>query len=78
MVVNGAFNMFYLVELANELNTQDNAGTINPVWCIMDKDTVIVPESCGDFKIVTDDKRAIPLEAFVDEIAKIVPKTLEQ
>lgn len=28
----------FLAELAHELNTQDNCGTMNPVWCIMDKE----------------------------------------
>ena len=68
----------FLAELAKELNTQDNAATKNPVWCIMDKDTVIVPEGCGDFKIVTGDERTILLEDFAEEIAEQVPEELEQ
>ena len=34
----------FLAELAKELNTQDNAATRNPIWCIMDKETVTVPD----------------------------------
>lgn len=68
----------FLADLARELNTQDNAATRNPVWCIMDKETVIVPEGCGDFKAVTDDERVMPLEDFADEIAENVSEEYEQ
>lgn len=68
----------FLAELAKELNTQDNAATRNPIWCIMDKEIVSVPDGCGDFKIVTDDERVIHLEDFADEIAENVPEKLEQ
>lgn len=67
----------FLAELAKELNTQDNAGTTNPVWCIMDKETVIVPEGSGDFRVIVDDG-VISLEDFADEVAGQVPEELEQ
>lgn len=47
----------FLAELQKELNTQDNDATRNPIWCIMDKEIVLVPDDCGDFKVVTDDER---------------------
>ena len=68
----------FLAELAKELNTQDNAATRNPIWCIMDKDTVIVPDGCGDFKVVTDDEQTILLEDFANEMAEQVPEALEK
>lgn len=67
----------FLADLAKELNTQDNAATRNPIWCIMDKETVIVPDGCGDFKIVTDGERTMSLEDFADAIAENVPELLE-
>lgn len=68
----------FLSELAKELNTQDNAATRNPIWCIMDKEIVSVPDGCGDFKVVTDDERIMLLEDFAEEMAKQVPDTLKQ
>lgn len=68
----------FLADLAKELNTQDNAGTRNPVWCIMDKEIVSVPDGCGDFKVVTDDERIILLEDFAEEMAEQVPDALKQ
>ncbi len=68
----------FLADLAKELNTQDNAATRNPIWCIMDKEIVSVPDGCGDFKVVTDDERTIFLEDFADEIAEQVPAELAQ
>lgn len=67
----------FLAELAKELNTQDNAGTANPVWCIMDKELVIVPEGSGDFRVIVDDG-VVSLEDFADEVAGQVPEELEQ
>ena len=67
----------FLAELAKELNTQDNAGTATPVWCIMDKELVIVPEGSGDFKVIVNDG-VVSLEDFADEIAEQVPEELEQ
>lgn len=66
----------FLADLAKELNTQDNDGTANPIWCIMDKETVVVPEGCGDFKVVTYDERTLPLEVFVEQMAERVPEAL--
>lgn len=68
----------FLAELAKELNTQDNAATRNPIWCIMDKEIVFTPDGNGDFKVVTDDERTMPLEDFADEIAEQVPEELAQ
>ena len=68
----------FLAELAKELNTQDNAATRNPIWCIMDKEIVSVPDGCGDFKVVTDDERTILLEDFAEEMAEQVPGELAQ
>lgn len=67
----------FLAELAKELNTQDNAATRNPIWCIMDKEIVLVPDDYGDFKVVTDSERTITLEDFADEMAENVPEALE-
>ena len=60
----------FLAELAKELNTQDNAGTANPVWCIMDKEIVFTPDGNGDFLVVAGPEKAIPLEDFADEISE--------
>ena len=60
----------FLAELAKELNTQDNASTRNPIWCIMDKDTVFTPDGNGDFLVVAGPEGAIPLEDFADEISE--------
>lgn len=68
----------FLADLAKELNTQDNAATRNPIWCIMDKEIVFTPEDNGDFKVVTDDERTMLLEDFADEIAEQVPAELAQ
>ena len=68
----------FLAELAKELNTQDNAATRNPIWCITDKEIVSVPDGCGDFKVVTDDERTILLEDFADEMAEQVPGALKK
>ena len=67
----------FLVDLARELNTQDNAGTANPVWCIMDKELVIVSEGNGDFRVIVDDG-VVSLEDFADEVAGQVPEELKQ
>ena len=68
----------FLAELARELNTQDNAGTANPIWCIMDKEIEFVPEDNGDFFVVVSSDGAIPLEDFVDEMLEQVPDALKQ
>lgn len=68
----------FLAELAKELNTQDNAATANPIWCIMDKEIEFVPEDNGDFFVVVSSDGAIPLEDFVDEMLEQVPDALKQ
>ena len=44
----------FLADLAKELKTQDNCGTKNPVWCIMDKKKIPVREGCGTYYEVYD------------------------
>lgn len=68
----------FLADLAKELNTQDNAATANPIWCIMDKETEFVPEDNGDFFVVVCPDGAIPLDVFVDEILEQVPDALKE
>lgn len=67
----------FLADLAKELNTQDNAATRNPIWCIMDKEIEFVPEGDGDFFVVVGPEKAMPLEDFADEIAENVSEELE-
>ena len=68
----------FLADLAKELNTQDNAATRNPIWCIMDKETEFVPEGNGDFFVVVGSDGAIPLNDFVDEVLEQVPDALKE
>ena len=68
----------FFAELAKELNTQDNAATANPIWCIMDKEIVAVPDDCGDFKIVRNDEGFMLLEDFAEKMAEQVPDVLKQ
>lgn len=65
----------FLAELAKELNTQDNAATKNPVWCIVDKKTVVVPDDIGgDLLVVTGPEWTMTLENFADWVAEEVPE----
>lgn len=68
----------FLADLAKELNTQDNAATRNPVWCIMDKEIVFTPEGNGDFLVVVGPEKAIPLEDFADEMKDVVNEIFSQ
>jgi len=68
----------FLAELAKELNTQDNAGTANPIWCIMDQEDIIMPEGDGDFKLVVGPEAAAPLNDFVDWIVGEVSEELKE
>lgn len=68
----------FLAELAKELNTQDNAATRNPIWCIMDKETIIVPEGDEDFMLVVGPEICMPLEDFVEYIINEVPEVLQE
>lgn len=56
----------FLKELAHELKTQDNCGTRNPVWCIMDTRKVAKPEGCGDEIKVFDGDTFFSLSYFAD------------
>lgn len=68
----------FLAELAKELNTQDNAATRNPIWCIMDKEIEFAPEDNGDFFVVVSSEGVTPLDDFVDEMLEQVPEALKQ
>lgn len=58
----------FLAELAQELRTQDNCGTRNPVWCIMDKEWVVKPEGCGDELIICFNETDYTKEEFANEL----------
>lgn len=58
----------FLAELAQELNTQDNCATRNPVWCIMDKKWVVKPEGCGDELRIYFNETDYTKEEFAQEL----------
>ena len=58
----------FLAELAHELRTQDNCGTRNPVWCIMDKVLCCKPEGCGDELRVYFNEGDYTKEEFAQEL----------
>lgn len=57
----------FLAELAQELNTQDNCATRNPVWCIMDKEFRINTENGFECRVIVDGI-LYSLEGFADYI----------
>lgn len=58
----------FLAELAQELRTQDNCSTRNPVWCIMDKEWVVKPEGCGDELRICFNETDYTKEEFAKEL----------
>ncbi len=58
----------FLIELAHELNTQDNCATRNPVWCIMDKHWIVAAEGCGETLRVGYDDHDYDLKDFAHHV----------
>lgn len=57
----------FLAELAQELRTQDNCSTRNPIWCIMDKRYMPKSKGCGDeYRVVDCDGGEWTLGDFAD------------
>jgi hypothetical protein len=62
----------FLKDLQNELNTQDNDGTADPLyWGVLEEKEEYVPEGCGEPRISYDDG-SWTLEEAVESVNEVI------
>ena len=69
----------FLKDLQHELQTQDNDGTADPLyWMVEEEETVGVPDGCGDPIIYMGDGATMELEEAVKYIEEDYLKDLDE
>ena len=69
----------FLKDLQHELQTQDNDGTADPLyWMVEEEETVGVPDGCGDPIIYMSDGATMELEEAVKYIEEEYLKYLDE
>ena len=59
----------FLKELQNELNTQPNDGTANPViWGVLESHIQPVPDGYGEFAMILDNCTSYTVEEFIEVV----------